>query len=407
MDRPTALEGKRILLGVSGSIAAYKAVDILRRLQESGADVRVVLTANAARFVTPLTFETLSNHPVPAPDFPEGSASGIGHIDVTDGLDVALVAPATANILGKTASGIADDTLSSALIALDCPLVMAPAMNDRMYRNSIVRENISRLRQRGVRFVEPGVGPLACGTIGQGRLAETDQIIHAVADCLRVQDLAGATVLVTAGPTREAIDAVRFISNPSTGRMGFALAAAAHARGARVILVAGPSDVPPPTGPALVRITSAAEMHKAVLDHAPQADVVIMAAAVSDFRPATPATRKIKKQEAPTEIHLERTEDILMNVGRIPGRRLLVGFAAETDDVVNNAGKKLREKNLDLVIANDLLKQGAGFAGETNSVVLLQRSGSPVELPLMSKADIAHRILDTVVEVRKKSRISP
>ncbi len=402
MDQPAALEGKRILLGVSGSIAAYKAVDILRRLQEHGADVRVVLTANAERFVPRLTFETLSGHPVPDPGFEGWKPAGIGHIEVTEGIDAALVAPATANIIGKTASGIADDTLTSALIALDCPLVFAPAMNDRMYRNPVVQENRARLKARGAAFVEPGTGSLACGTVGQGRLADTELIIRAVTGCFPARSLEGTTVLVTAGPTREALDAVRFISNPSTGKMGFAIAAAARKRGARVILVAGPTETVPPFGPDFVRITSAADLYKAVVERASQADIVIMAAAVSDFKPSNPSDRKVKKQDAPTVIHLERTEDILSRLGSMPGKRMLVGFAAETDDVVANARKKLNEKNLDMIVANDLLQKGAGFASDTNSVVILLKSGEIVELPVMSKAEIAERIVDKVIEVRKK-----
>jgi phosphopantothenoylcysteine decarboxylase/phosphopantothenate--cysteine ligase len=402
VGRPSAMEGKRILLGVSGSIAAYKAVDILRRLQEHGTDVRVVLTANAERFVPRLTFETLSGHPVPDPGFEGWNPAGIGHIEATEGIDAALVAPATANIIGKTAAGIADDTLTSALIALDCPLVFAPAMNDRMYRNPAVQENIARLKARGAAFVEPGTGSLACGTVGQGRLADTELIVRAVASCLPAPELAGTTVLVTAGPTREALDAVRFISNPSTGKMGFAIATAARKRGANVILVAGPTQTVPPSGVDFVRVTSAADMYKAVMARAAQADIVIMAAAVSDFTPSAPAERKIKKQEAPTVIHLERTEDILSHLGSLPGKRMLVGFAAETDDVVVNARKKLKEKNLDMIVANDLLQQGAGFASDTNSVVMLLKSGESVELPLMSKAEIGERIIDEVIKVRKK-----
>ncbi len=403
MERHAPLEGKRILLGVSGSIAAYKAVDVLRRLQEHGADVQVILTAHAERFVSRLTFETLTGRRVPDAEFQEWEPDeGIGHIELTSGIDLALVAPATANVIGKAASGIADDTLTSALIALDCPLILAPAMNDRMYRNPAVQENIARLKARSVLFVEPGSGALACGTIGQGRLAETETIVRAVTRRLRNRDLEGVRVLVTAGPTREAIDAVRFISNPSTGKMGFALAAAAHSRGANVILIAGPSETVPPEGPELIRVTSAADMHAAVMKQADHADIVIMAAAVSDFKPSTSSERKIKKQDAPAVIHLDRTDDILSRVSAVPGRRILVGFAAETDDVTKNALKKLREKNLDLIIANDILQKGAGFASDTNSVVILDRSGETLELPIMSKAEISEHIIDKIVKLRKK-----
>jgi phosphopantothenoylcysteine decarboxylase/phosphopantothenate--cysteine ligase len=391
-----------VLLGVSGSIAAYKAVDLLRRLQERGAEVRVVMTRNAMRFVSPLTFETLSGQPVPSGEFQDWEQQGIGHIDITAGLDIAIMAPATANVIGKLASGIADDALTTAFTAVDCPLVVAPAMNDRMFRNPVVGRNIALLKELGVRFVEPGTGPLACGTVGQGRLADIDHIMNEISAVLPAADLAGATVLVTAGPTREPIDAVRFISNPSTGKMGFALASAARARGADVILVTGPTLIPPPAGITVVPVTSAAEMQQAVMSHVAQADIVIMAAAVSDFRPSMSHDRKIKKQEAPTVLQLERTEDILAAVGRTPGKRLLIGFAAETDDVVGNAVKKLKDKNLDMIIANDLLRPGAGFGVDTNSVTIIERSGSVTELPVMAKAAIATRIFDKIAELKKK-----
>lgn len=402
MERPNKLDRKRILLGVSGSIAAYKAVDVLRRLQEQGAEVSVVMTRNAERFVSRLTFETLSRKPVPGVEFQDREQSGIGHIEITDRLDAAIVAPATANVIGKLASGIADDTLTTALLAADCPIIIAPAMNDRMYRNPVVRKNIVFLREQGYRFVEPGTGPLACGLMGEGRLADTDLIIREAAASVSAGDLAGATVLVTAGPTREQIDAVRFISNPSTGKMGFALAAAAKRRGAEVILVSGPTEIAAPPAVGVIQVKSAADMSRAVMEHVKRADVVIMAAAVSDFKPVFPVERKIKKQEASTVIELERTEDILNAVGGLPGKRLLVGFAAETDDLTENALKKMKEKNLDLIIANDVLKQGAGFGTDTNIVTIIDRSGSKTELPLMPKTEIADRILDKVVELRKK-----
>lgn len=400
METRNRLDGKRVLLGVSGSIAAYKAVDILRRLQDQGAVVRVVMTRNAERFVTRLTFETLTGSSVPAADFPDSEQPGIGHIDVTDRLDIALVAPATANVIGKIASGIADDTLTTALIAADCPIVMAPAMNDRMYRNPVVQKNIAFLTGQGIRFIEPATGSLACGSVGQGRLADVEMIVQAVSESLPAGDLAGVTVLVTAGPTREPIDAVRFISNPSTGKMGYALASAARARGAEVILVSGPTHVVPGDGMTVVSVNTAADMNQAVMEHVKGSDIVIMAAAVSDFRPASPVARKIKKQEAPTKIELERTADILTAVGKAPGKRIVVGFAAETDDLSENAIKKLRDKNLDMIVANDLLQQGAGFGGDTNAVTLIERSGFQTELPVMPKTKIAELILDKIVQLR-------
>jgi phosphopantothenoylcysteine decarboxylase/phosphopantothenate--cysteine ligase len=406
-ERRLTLKGKRILLGVSGSIAAYKAVDILRRLQDEGADVSVAMTSNAARFVSRLTFESLSGKPVLCDESREEEWSGIRHVDVTDGLDLALVAPATANIIGKLASGIADEALTTALVAVDCPLIIAPAMNDRMFRNRVVQKNIASLKELGVRFVDPETGPLACGTVGQGRLADSEMIVQAVSTALSRGELAGVTVLVTAGPTREPIDAVRFISNPSTGTMGYALAAAARDRGASVILVSGPTAITPPRGVTVVSVLTARDMTTAVMDRLQSAQVVIMAAAVSDFRPAAPSDRKIKKEDASPVISLERTEDILSGVGKVPGSRLLVGFAAETDRVLEHAVEKLKSKNLDLIVANDLLKKGAGFGCDTNAVTIIDRAGSQTELPVMPKREIARRIIDKIVELKANKRILP
>lgn len=396
------ISGKKIMLGVSGSIAAYKALDILRRLQDEGASVRVAMTKNAASFVSPMTFQTLSLHPVLWDEFRDSGSSDIGHIAITEGLDLAVIAPATANIIGKLAAGIADDALTSALLALECPLVVAPAMNDRMYRNPVVQRNIGFLREQGVRFVDPGEGPLACGTTGQGRLAETERIVQEIASALSPRSLAGVAVLITAGPTREPIDAVRFISNPSTGRMGFALAEAARDRGADVVLISGPTELTPPRGVSHVSVTTADEMRRAVMDNAGKARVVIMAAAVSDFRPAERSEGKIKKESAPDVLRLERTEDILLELGRTPGKRLLVGFAAETESVIENARVKLKQKNLDMIVVNDITRKGAGFGTDTNAVTVLDRSGAVIDLPLMRKSEAAAHILDNVAELLQK-----
>ena len=393
------VSGKKIMLGVTGSIAAYKAVDILRRLREQGAAVRVVMTRNAARFVSRLTFQALSEQPVLTDDYGEQGQAGIGHIDVSEGLDMALIAPATANIIGKVAAGIADDALTSVIMALDCPIVMAPAINDRMYRNPVLQRNIGLLKERGVRFVEPGTGALACGTRGQGRLADTENILRAVASFFSPPALAKMTLLVTAGPTREPIDAVRFISNPSSGKMGYALAAAARDRGADVILVAGPTDREPPDGVKCIRVNTAAEMRRAVMEFSDQARVVIMAAAVSDFRPTVSSDRKIKKDAATLTLQLQETEDILAELGTRPGRRMLVGFAAETDSIIQNATRKLKQKNLDMIVANDLLQEGAGFGCDTNAVTIIERSGRVTEIPVMRKSEVASRILDKIVEL--------
>ncbi len=394
------LSGKRILLGVTGSIAAYKAVDLLRRLKDLGADVRVVMTKNATRFISPLTFETLSGQAVLSGQFQNWKQGGIGHIDISANQDLAVIAPATANIIGKVAAGIADDALTSALMALECPLVMAPAMNDRMYRNPVLRKNIEFLKEQGVRFIEPEIGPLACGTAGQGRLADPARIVQEIASMMSPHDLAGFTVLVTAGPTQEPIDKVRFISNPSSGKMGYALAAVAKERGAQVVLISGPSHLPPPHGVKTLRVLTAEEMYRSVMDHVEWAQIVIMAAAVSDFKPAVFTDRKIKKHEAPTSLQLERTPDILLELVRTPGRRFLVGFAAETDNVRQNAVTKLKDKKLDMIVANDLAKTGAGFGSDTNAVIIIDRNGTELELPVMPKSAIAERILDKIVELK-------
>lgn len=395
------MSGKRILLGISGGIAAYKAVDVLRRLREQDAEVRVVMTRNAARFVTPLTFSALSGRPVLTDEFAEGDWGSMGHIAVTDGLDLALVVPATANIIGKMAAGIADDALTTALMAAECPVIVAPAMNDRMYRNAILQKNIAYLRTVGIRFVDPETGALACGTNGQGRLASPESILQAVVAALSPKDLAGINVLVTAGPTREPIDAVRFISNPSTGKMGYALAVAARDRGATVSLVSGPTQLDPPQGIDLIAVTTAAEMDRAVKDHAGRCKVIIMAAAVSDFRPLDVSDGKIKKSSAPLQLALEPTTDILKGLGETKEGRILVGFAAETDALVLNAREKLIRKNLDLIIANDIHAPDSGFAVDTNRATMIDRAGTIDELPMMTKAELAARIMDKVIELKK------
>jgi phosphopantothenoylcysteine decarboxylase/phosphopantothenate--cysteine ligase len=394
------VSGKRVLLGVTGSIAAYKATDILRRLTEQGAEVRVVMTKNATRFISPLTFAALSGKPVLCDEFQDWEQNSIGHMDVASHQDLALIAPATANVIGKVAAGIADDALTTTLMAVECPVVMAPAMNDRMYRNPVLRKNIQFLKEQGVRFIEPGTGPLACGTVGRGRLADTESIIREISSMFLPQDLAGITILVTAGPTREQIDRVRFISNPSSGKMGYALAAAARDRGAAVVLISGPSHLPSPYGIKVIRVLSADDMYRAVMEHVEGKQVVIMAAAVSDFKPAYSTDHKIKKHEAPTTLQLEPTRDILLEISKTAGTRFLVGFAAETDNVYHNAVKKLKEKKLDMIVANDLAKAGAGFDTDTNSVTIIDRTEKSMELPVMHKSEIAAHILDKIVELK-------
>jgi len=403
------LSGRRILLGVTGSIAAYKSIDLLRRLQERGAEVRVAMTRNAARFVSPLTFETLSHRQVLCDEFSGGTQPEIGHISITDNLDLALIAPATANIIGKAAAGIADDALSTALLALECPLLMAPSMNDRMYRSLAVQSNIRILQSRGVRFLEPETGKLACGTIGQGRLADMESILHSLASIFSKKDLTGVSLLITAGPTREPIDAVRFISNPSTGKMGYALATVARDRGANVLLVTGPVHITPPRGVRIINVTTAEEMRRVVRENVAEAHVVIMSAAVSDFKPVISSDRKIKKESASLALQLERTTDILQELGSSAGRgkRILVGFAAETDDVLQHATKKLQEKNLDIIVANDLTQTGSGFGSDNNSVTILEKTGGKTEIPLKPKEEIAAVILDKIVELKANKGFLP
>jgi len=394
-----------VVLGVTGCIGAYKACEVLRELQKRGVDVHVVMTGAATRFVAPLTFEALSQHPVFVDQWALGSESDIRHISLADAAELLLVAPATANILGKFARGIADDALSTLYTATKAPVLVAPAMNVNMFEHAAVVENMEILRRRGVRFVEPGSGYLACGWLGRGRLAEVPDIVEAALLALkRRRDLEGQTVLVTAGPTVEDIDPVRFVSNRSTGKMGYRLAEAARDRGARVVLVSGPTSLPAPSGVELVAVRSTEEMARAVLGAAADARVVLMAAAVSDYRPAEVAPRKVKKGAQPLSLDLVRTKDILRSLGEA-GRngQVLVGFAAETENLREHARKKLREKHLDLIVANDVSRKDAGFASDTNVALLLDAAGGEEELPLMSKHELAERILDRVVALLKAS----
>jgi phosphopantothenoylcysteine decarboxylase/phosphopantothenate--cysteine ligase len=390
-----------VVLGVTGCIGAYKACEVLRELQRRGAEVRVVMTAAATRFVAPMTFEALSGRPVFHDQWAPGTNGDIRHVSIADEADLLLVAPATANIVGKLARGIADDALSTLYLATRAPVLVAPAMNVNMYEHPAVQENLATLRARGVAVVEPGSGYLACGWLGKGRLAEPVEIVDAAMAVLaRRRDLEGETVLVTAGPTVEDIDPVRYVSNRSSGRMGYRLAEAARDRGARVVLVSGPTSLEAPHGVEVVRVRSAEEMQRAVSAQVGPATVVIAAAAVSDYRPASSSPSKIKKGEGPVGLELVRTPDILQGLGQSKGERVLVGFAAETEDVVANARGKLESKNLDLVVANDVSAEGAGFGGDTNAVVLLRRGGSRVDVPLSSKREVAERILDEVRALR-------
>ncbi len=393
-----------LVLGVTGCIGAYKACEVLRELQKRGVDVHVVMTENAARFVSPMTFEALSRHPVFLDQFALGMEGDIRHISLADAAELLLVAPATANSLGKFARGIADDALSTLYTATRAPVLVAPAMNVNMFGHPAVVENMKMLRRRGVRFVDPGSGYLACGWLGKGRLAEPGDIVAAAMAILeRRHDLDGQRVVVTAGPTIEDIDPVRFVSNRSSGRMGYRLAEAARDRGAKVVLVAGPTSLSDPAGVETVRVRSAREMAGAVERHAADATVVAMAAAVSDWRPATVAARKVKKQAGGLSLEMVRTPDILKGLGAAKGSRFLIGFAAETNGVREYARRKLVEKNLDLIVANDVSKRGQGFAVETNAALLIDRKGE-VEVPVMDKRELSERIWDRVVELRGGQR---
>lgn len=397
-----SLDGKRILLGVTGSIAAYKAVELLRLLTKGGADVQVVMTEGATKFVAPLTFETLTRQPVLLDMWSLAYSHRIGHIEATQRADLFVIAPATARTVARLALGLGDDFLSCIYLASRCPVVVAPAMDCDMFEHPAVQENLKRLRDRGVHVVEPDTGPLASGMVGRGRLAELSAILGRIESILVPRrDLTGQTILVTAGPTREPLDPVRFLSNRSSGKMGYAIAGAAAARGAHAILVSGPTALQPPAGVDVIHVETAEEMCRAVLATLEIAQAVIKAAAVADYRPTRRADRKIKKDQAVPEITLEPTPDILAEIGKRKGSRVLVGFAAETDDLVANARKKLQRKHLDLVVANDVGRPDAGFDVDTNRVTILDAAGGIEELPLLSKREVADRILDRVAALLK------
>ncbi|ATY85098.1 bifunctional phosphopantothenoylcysteine decarboxylase/phosphopantothenate--cysteine ligase CoaBC [Kyrpidia spormannii] len=398
------MKDREIIVGVTGGIAAYKSAALCSRLVKSGARVHVILTEGAAKFITPLTFQSITKHPVAVDVFDETDPSVIQHIHLADLADVFVVAPATADILAKAAWGLADDMLSTTLLATRSPVIFAPAMNVHMFGHPAVQENIARLRARGCVIVDPGEGPLACGYTGKGRMAEPDEIVEVVEAVLnRRRDFADVRVLVTAGATWEPFDPVRILSNRSTGKMGYAVAEAARDRGATVTLVAGPGELRSPEGVRLIRVETALEMRDAVLANLPMHDVLIKAAAVSDYRPAVVHPSKVKKTEGPLTVELVRNPDILMEVSR--HRRpdqVIVGFAAETEDVEKNALEKLRRKNLDYIVANDVSMAGAGFAVDTNIVTIYGRDGTALALPPLSKREVADRLLDVIRDTRGK-----
>lgn len=397
----------KIALGVSGCIAAYKAAELVRQLQQEGITVQVVMTRHAQEFIRPLTFAALSGQKVITEMFePQGAApanleSAIEHIGVAQEIEALLIAPATANLIGKLASGVADDFLTTLYLATKAPLILAPAMNVQMWEHPAVQANLQRLRERGAVVVEPDEGYLACGMTGPGRLATAESILVQVRAVLGLRhDLTKETVLVTAGPTCEDLDPVRTLTNRSSGRMGYAIAEAAQRRGARVILVSGPTALEPPAAVEVENVRTTEEMRRAVRARLEEASVVIKAAAVVDFRPAQVAKQKIKRGRGPLTLALEPTPDLLEEITAARGDRLVVGFAAETENVVENARAKLRAKKLDLVVANDVTQNGAGFDVDTNIVTLLARDGQEVPLPKMTKQAVAHRILDEVVRLR-------
>ncbi|HUY39342.1 MAG TPA: bifunctional phosphopantothenoylcysteine decarboxylase/phosphopantothenate--cysteine ligase CoaBC [Candidatus Binataceae bacterium] len=399
------LRDKTIVLGVSGGIAAYKAAEIVRALVQRGAKVRVMMTRNAQEFITPLTLQTLAQSPVATDTFSLTQESEIGHIRLADSADAVLIAPATANVIAKAAAGIADDIVTTVLLATQAPVAFAPAMNVHMYAHPTVVENLGKLRARGATIIDPAEGELACGYEGKGRLPDTAIIIAGLERILSPNDLAGERILVTAGPTQEAIDPVRFVSNRSSGKMGFAIAAAARRRGAEVRLVAGPSALATPYGVERIDTASAAELLTATTNHFPWATSLVMAAAVADFRPANPASGKLKKNSKGIELKMISIADELPRIAAKKGSRLMIGFAAETGDLAANAKAKLARKRLDLIVANDVTQAGAGFGVDTNIVTFFGADGSIESLPKLSKDEVADRILDRLSALRAaKSR---
>ena len=393
---------KTVIIGVTGGIACYKAVELVRLLVKDSLAVQVIMTRAAMEFVTPLTFQTLSGKPVATESFNLTQESEIGHINLADSADLFVIAPATANVIGKIAAGIADDLLTTVLMATQAPVLIAPAMNIHMYENPILQENIRKLRRIGYHFMEPAEGYLACGYEGKGRLPEPEKILEEIRSLLRKKDLLGERFLITAGPSREPLDPVRYISNRSSGKMGYALARAAVRRGAGVVLVSGPSAIELPSAVRLIPVNTAAEMRRVVLEQFPECTAVIMAAAVADYRPVDASSKKLKRGKAPLDIRLEPNPDILRELGRRKNGKLLVGFAAETEELIANATRKLHEKNLDLIVANDVTQAGGGFDGDTNIATIVDRSGASDSLSLMTKDELADRIYDHLLALKDK-----
>lgn len=390
------MKGKKILLCVSGGIAVYKSAALTSKLVQAGFEVKVIMSESACQFVTPLTFQALSRNEVYTDTFDEKEPSVIAHIDLADWADLILIAPATANMIGKLANGIADEMISTTLLAATAPVWIAPAMNVHMYDHPAVKKNIETLSSFGYRFIEPGEGYLACGYVGKGRLEEPETIVETIQTYFFPKKLLNKTILITAGPTIEKIDPVRYFTNRSSGKMGYALAEAAVEMGANVILISGTRSLPAPHGAKVVHIESAEEMYNEVMKYFPKAHIVIKSAAVADYRPKEVAPKKMKKKSGDLAIEFERTKDILHGLGQIKDQQFLVGFAAETDHVAEYAQQKLKNKNADMIVANDVTAEGAGFAGDTNIVTIYHKDQTKKELPMLSKYETAKEILQEI-----------
>jgi len=392
------LKDKTVVIGVSGGIAVYKTLDVISRLRKLGVNVNVIMTKSATEFVTPLSFQSLSQNYVVCDMFEDPKTWDVEHISLAKRADVFLIAPATANVIGKIANGIADDMLTTTVMATKAKVLIAPAMNTNMYANPILQRNISTLKELGYNFVDPESGRLACGDTGKGKLASPETIVDEVVKLLsREQDLKGKSIIVTAGPTVESIDPMRYITNRSTGKMGYSIAKEAIERGADVTLITGPTNLTPPQNlKKIVKIESAKEMYDAVLDNLEKNDVVIKSAAVADYKPKHYSNKKIKKSEDDLFIELDRNKDIAQEIGKIKNNKILVGFAAETNDLIENASLKIKKKNLDFIVANDLTKEGAGFGVDTNIVKIIDKEGNITEYPKMKKEEVANVILDKI-----------
>lgn len=401
----TMLAGKKITVGVTGGIAAFKAAQLVSSLKSGGAELNVIMTRSAQEFVKPLTFQVLSGNSVRT-DLFEALPGSVQHIELATWPDLIVIAPATANVLGKAAAGIGDDLLTTVILAASCPVLFCPAMNVNMYTNAVVQRNMKVLCSLGCEFVEPGTGRLACGTEGRGRLADLDLIIEKIESLLGPgRDMEGLTVMVTAGPTVEHIDPVRYLTNRSSGKMGYAVAGAAVSRGAKTLLISGPTALKPPGGVELISVETASQMYEAVLENYSGVDVVVKAAAVADYRPKEVFGQKIKKQDGTLSLELVRNKDILAELGQRKNKQILVGFAAETSALEKNSLQKVEGKNLDFLVANDVSQNGAGFGTDTNIVMFVYPGGNIKQMPLMDKKDLAHRILDEVLAVRQKQKI--